>query len=240
MRIKWEKILIFPVIFLLYTNARGELGTLTGLILLPTAYSAYPERYLGLNSTFLFHYYIGDIYYTEENSSPRFVNPLNYLILSSDIKWNFIKEGNLLPSLGIASGVYANLVGKPAAKEGATIEVKSGNLFFLHFIILSKKLIKDKIGIHLGASYGKIANLINPLLLNPWEKENVITPFVGVAFKAFSQREIKLEYIVWKKKSTYLINLFIPGLFGFNLSWLKSPYKYSLLGYFSYRINLFP
>jgi len=217
-----------------------EIGTTTllntGLILVPTAYRR--DDKLGFNTDFIIAYYIGEIWHEIKGKKGEFFEPIKFLFLSGDFKFSMLKEKKQFPHLGAGYEWFLVLQGAAAtpAQMGGEFSGKSDR-FGYPYIILSKKFKYLK-G-HLGMMSGQLGKLVNPL--SEFASLNSQKAIIfGLETKLFN-REIKIEGISSTGDEFHLlINTSIERFLGFDLSFMKIPQGYSIIGYFGIRMNIFP
>ena len=118
-----------------------------------------------------------------------------------------------------------------------------------YYFVVSKKI--GDWGIHVGYVYGsffnsffeeiKSANVLNQGKMGAWNVDsdcNSNTFYVGVDVNVpWGNKKFSLEAI-FPSADTYLINT-ATGLWGFDLAFLKIPPGFSVIGYWSFRSNMF-
>lgn len=217
----------------------------TGIIFTPTAYRL--DKKTGFESDFIIAYYIGDMWRRLSDRGIEFIDPIEFLFFSLDMRYSFLKEKGYLPSL--AGGFNGSIVLKGRASTvenvGTVIE-KGTKRFGYRYLVASKSFKKNNY--HIGLLIGKIDSIFNAikgmdikgntLLLrrNQLEDSNAL-------FLAFDtticKRQIGLE-LIYPSKGHFLLNTSINQFLPFDFAIMKMPDGFSLIGYFGIRLPIYP
>lgn len=216
--------------------------SITGLILVPTAFRL--DKQTRLNMDFIFTYYIGEFWNKTKEKIDIF-NPINRLSCSGDFKYSFILEKKWIPAIAVGYQRFISLQGKASSvrEMGGAVSEKSES-FGYTYGILSKRL--KNIGIHIGSQSGPIGKLINPLSnkLNITSNSALIAGLDTIICK----RKTFVEVIYPQGNECMLINTFVDNFLPFNFTYIRFNNKssnnptngYSLSGYFGIRTTGFP
>lgn len=233
----------------LATSTTKEQGTPTltgtGIIFTPTAYRL--DKKTGFESDFIIAYYIGDMWRRLRDRGIEFIDPIEFLFFSLDMRYSFLKEKGYLPFL--AGGFNGSIVlkGRASTVENVGTVIEKGTKRFGYSYLVSSKSFK-KNNYHIGLLIGKIDSIFNAikgmdikgdtLLLrrNQLEDSNAL-------FLAFNtticKRQIGLE-LIYPSKGHFLLNTSIERFLPFDFAIMKMPDGFSLIGYFGIRLPIYP
>jgi hypothetical protein len=234
----WDKFISKLGIFSGSSTITGS-ASVTGLMLMPTAYRLDKQKKLNIDFTFI--YYIGEFWKKIKNKTDIFT-PINWLFCSGELKYTLINETRFLPCIAIG---YQKTIGIPCKLSSvkhmrASISQKSRSLSG-GYCVLSKQL--RNIEVHIGYKKGKINKLLNAVSgeLELSEDEKVGTIIAGINISMFD-RLISIEVLspVIEHKRCVFVSTFIDKFLPFNIAYLNLPDGYSVIGYFGVRLTAFP
>jgi len=243
---------------------------LSGIVLMPTAYTGRGKNAIGLGLDINAAYYIGRLY-GKNNYAWNTVNKTNYLdrvglwLLSADTKMQIQTEGTWRPAM--AAGVQGILkfrdTPQPALNQTVTITQKingkNTNTYANAYVAMTKRL-HPKFLVNLGYSDGDMPKVIYNLseylsneAINLAHNHTPTTDTVeiptGMLFGGFEwlpRKDFPLgaEFMIPQgaPQSPKLINLHLGSLLKltFELSYLSYKGGWDLLGMFQFRYNYLP
>ena len=237
----------------------------TGIVMAPTALTvAENERGFGLDATF--QYYIGKLYESVRVdglgiSKSTWLSPLRLGIFGFDVKYVVWSEKGVLPAFGLGyNGFLPVDASMSFSVSDQTKEDLKGKYIDNFYGVFTKKLSWGHATV--GYMHSVFADTLGlPRIIASLSDD--ITSwgdqvfFAGLSHQLSSGRMLKVEmlmdlnadkYVINEKRADelkrktnpILINTYWGNLIGFNLSFLKTNNDFSALGYFSFRLPLFP
>lgn len=234
----------------------------SGLILMPTAYRNGVGQGVGANLDIVSTYYIGRLYGEHnlgQNSGHDLLSRIGIWIFTFDPKLVLQEEKTFSPALAMGYQVsYLMRDTKAPSSPSSDIELvslkKSSSQTLLGFYLVASKKIKT-LSLHLGYLRGNVGNMLSYLseyLPASSEAGNVIPSmfYAGTEMDFFSLLNLKFEFIKPYNLnrspglgySPWIINTHLGKFLhlSFDVSFLKYRGGYDWLGFFNFRINVFP
>ncbi len=239
--------------------------SLSGIVLMPTAYRGKGKNTLGTALDINAAYYIGRLY--GKNTLDWTLEKTNYIdrvgiwLLTADAKMLVQTESRWRPAL--ATGVQAIYVFRdspsptlnPAAAQSFTVPVDKTDALLGSYVVLSKRA-HPKLIASIGYMEGNVTDIFPHLSEFLTKEALVFGPYAG---QTATSRNLLFAGLIWLPKPTYplgiefiipqgapaspkLINLHLGQLLklNFEVSYLTFDGGWDLLGMFHYRYTYFP
>ena len=233
------------------------------MALWPTAYSNGWDHTDGLNWDLAFSYFIGTIAerdFTQPNVD--WVNPLRLWLLTSDLKYGWLREQGDTPAF--ASGLLMSMLlngGQPGATgSGSNSFSLSGSTMGGVYTVMSKSIDANS-AVHFGYIYGfnqlfqaigvpdfaPAYNYSNLLPLTTSKLSDVTYNPPNIFYAGFNTRMLgtNWKFEIWRpfpmnEDYPILLDSQIDGLFAFNLGYERWDHGFAVLGYFNFRFTIIP
>jgi len=204
----------------------------SGLVLVPTA-PADDRSHIAINVDVLFTYFIGEMF-GEVRHQFDYFEPLRTWVLSGDVKWRFKRENARSPALALGA-LGSSLMTAQGIGPNSPLEF-AGEWLGSLYLVGSKSLGNYRV--HLGFMWGSIPQILN--FLSPdISLDSPNTIFLGFDTRIFGQRRISVEALL-PSSDSYLIDLHVDRFLSFDFAFLKIPEGYSVIGFYNFRVGLFP
>ncbi|MFH1258872.1 MAG: fibronectin type III domain-containing protein [Elusimicrobiota bacterium] len=233
----------------------------SGLILMPTAYRNGMSQGAGANLDIVSTYYIGRLYgyhdFPEKTSTNKtgkdFLSRVGIWIFTFDPKLVLQEETPFTPSLAMGYQVsYLMRDTKSPSASSTDVELvslkKSSSKTLLGFYLAASKNI-GPLTLHGGYLKGNVGNMVSYLseyLPAVSEEQNIIPNMYYAAGELdfFSLMSVKLEFVKPNnlELNPWIINTHLGKFlhFSFDVAYLHYRGGYDWLGFFNFRINVFP